>query len=140
MESGIEFCAVDMPQANRLTVHIMAAIAENEREMISARTKAALAAAKERGRKLGNPRWQKSIAKATAARRKAPMPTPMSGMIRELRASGKTLRAIADQLNGLGLRTPGGAQWHVSSVQRALAPGIISGKTDKTAAPLPLAA
>ena len=56
MESAVEFCAVDMPQANRLTVHIMAAIAEHEREMISARTKTALDQAKARGTKLGNPR------------------------------------------------------------------------------------
>src|SRR3954466_1761959 len=55
MESGVEFVAVDFPTANQLTIHILAAVAEHEREMISARTKAALAAAKARGTKLGNP-------------------------------------------------------------------------------------
>src|ERR1700733_1133331 len=55
MESGVEFTAVDFPQANRLTVHILAAVAEHEAAMISARTKAALQAAKARGVSLGSP-------------------------------------------------------------------------------------
>src|SRR3984957_8652452 len=58
MESGVEFTAVDFPQANRLTVHILAAVAEHEAAMISSRTKAALAAAKARGTRLGNPTSQ----------------------------------------------------------------------------------
>ncbi len=53
MESGVEFCAVDFPQANRLTVHILAAVAEHEAKAISERTKAALQAAKARGVTLG---------------------------------------------------------------------------------------
>jgi DNA invertase Pin-like site-specific DNA recombinase len=55
MDSGVAFVAVDNPHANKLTVHILAAVAEHEREIISERTKAALAAAKARGKRLGNP-------------------------------------------------------------------------------------
>ena len=61
MESGVEFVAADMPMANRLTVHVLAAVAEHEREMISQRTSAALAAAKARGAKLGNPNGARAL-------------------------------------------------------------------------------
>jgi DNA invertase Pin-like site-specific DNA recombinase len=63
MESGADFVACDMPTANRLTIHILAAVAEHEREMISKRTKAALAEAKRRGTKLGRATraWRKSV-------------------------------------------------------------------------------
>ena len=120
MESGIEFCAVDMPQANRLTIHIMAAMAEHEREMISTRTKAALAEVKRRGIKLGNPRWAESIGKATAARAKAPAHPQISEMLQQMRAQGQTMRAMASQLNGLGLKTPSGGAWYASSVHTML--------------------
>src|SRR2546421_2783287 len=62
MESGVEFVAVDNPHANKLTVHILAAVAQHEREMISERTTAALQAAKARGVRLGNPNLSKAAA------------------------------------------------------------------------------
>jgi len=55
MDSGVEFIAVDNPHANKLTVHILAAVAQHEREVIAQRTKDALQAAKARGVVLGNP-------------------------------------------------------------------------------------
>src|SRR5712675_1546426 len=72
MESGVDFVAADMPQANRLTVHVLAAIAEHEAAAISARTKAALARAKARGTRLGGdrgnlPRVAKAGARASVA-------------------------------------------------------------------------
>ena len=66
MESSADFIACDMPQANRLTIHILAAVAEHEREMISQRTKAALAEAKRRGTILGNPRIEGARALANS--------------------------------------------------------------------------
>jgi DNA invertase Pin-like site-specific DNA recombinase len=67
MESGIEFVSVDNPHANKLTVHILAAVAQHEREAISERTKDALRAAKARGTKLGNPRIAQARRKAVVA-------------------------------------------------------------------------
>jgi DNA invertase Pin-like site-specific DNA recombinase len=121
MEAGIEFVAVDMPKANKLTVHIMAAMAEYEAKAISERTRAALQAAKANGTELGNKRWRESIAAAREAKTTlAPAPAVME-MMQKQRAEGLTLRAIADKLNALGLRTPNGSTWYASTVGRALA-------------------
>lgn len=64
----VDFIAVDTPEANRLTIHILAAVAEHEGELTSKRTKDALAVVKRRGVKLGNPRYTESIEKARATR------------------------------------------------------------------------
>jgi hypothetical protein len=69
MDSGVEFVAVDNPHANKLTVHILAAVAQHEREIISARTSAALKAAKTRGKRLGNPKLSGARRHAAAARK-----------------------------------------------------------------------
>jgi DNA invertase Pin-like site-specific DNA recombinase len=71
MESKVEFEAVDFPQASRLTIHIMAAIAEHEAKMISDRTRAALAAAKARGKRLGGFRGRAGTAADCAKARRA---------------------------------------------------------------------
>jgi DNA invertase Pin-like site-specific DNA recombinase len=120
MNSDVEFLAVDMPQANRLTIHILAAVAEHEREMISQRTKAALAAAKAKGIKLGNPRWKESIDRARDARGYAPATERVISLIAEWREHGCTYRKIAAALNELHNRTPQGKQWYSSTVRTAL--------------------
>jgi DNA invertase Pin-like site-specific DNA recombinase len=120
MESAADFVACDMPAANKLTLHIMAAMAEHEREMISARTCAALEQVKARGVKLGNPRWQDSIQRALAARWPKRQASQVDAIIRDRHGRGETLRQIAGTLNDLGLKTPTGAQWHASSVRAAL--------------------
>src|SRR5436305_5419555 len=71
MDSGVEFVAVDNPHANKLTIHILAAVAQHERELISARTSAALKAAKARGKRLGNPKLSEARRRATAARKES---------------------------------------------------------------------
>lgn len=120
MESAADFVAVDMPMANRLTLHIMAAMAEHEREMISARTQAALEQAKARGVKLGNPRWRESIAKARAHRHASVMHAQILAIILERHKAGESLRKIASALNDLGLKTPSGSDWYASSVRNVL--------------------
>ena len=120
MESKVAFVAADMPDANKLTVHVMAAMAEWEAAAISTRTRQALAAAKANGTELGNPRWNESIAAAREAKKLAPISTAVMETMYELRASGLPLRAIADRLNALGIRTPQGASWYASTVRGAL--------------------
>lgn len=120
MKGGVEFVAVDMPQANRLTVHILAAVAEHEREAISERTKAALGAAKARGTRLGNPRWQESIAKARAARNPTLPSLNVVALMIQHRTQGKTYRQIAAELNSMSLKAPRGGTWHDTTVRRAV--------------------
>jgi DNA invertase Pin-like site-specific DNA recombinase len=129
MESGVEFTAVDFPQANRLTVHILAAVAEHEAKMISERTKAALAAAKRRGVKLGGDRGARLTAKARRAgtdavqARANERAADLAPIVAELQASGaRSLRAIAAGLNERGIRTPRGVgQWQAGTVAQLLA-------------------
>lgn len=120
MESGVEFVAVDMPQANRLTLHILAAVAEHEREMISQRTKAALAAAKARGTRLGNPAPDLHAARSVYSLKAARFRTSAAPLIERLKAQGLSLRAIAQELNDRRIPTERGRQWHASSVRGVL--------------------
>ena len=104
----VDFIAVDMPEANRLTIHILAAVAEHERELTSKRTKDALAVVKGRGVKLGNPRYRESIERARAARGIEKPAPEVQRLMCSLQAQGKGLREIARELNRLGIRTPRG--------------------------------
>jgi DNA invertase Pin-like site-specific DNA recombinase len=125
MESGADFVVVDMPQATRLTIHILAAVAEHEREMISKRTKAALVEAKRRGTKLGNPRIDEARPLATAAHH-ASRPAPeVKKLMDEWRGQGKTLCAIATGLNRLNIRPARGRQWYASSLKTSSISGVL---------------
>jgi len=120
MESGVEFIAVDNPHANKMTIQLLAVFAEHEREQISTRTKAALDDARERGTVLGNPRWEAGLAKARQVKNPAKPAPQVIQMMKQHREEGLTLRAIADKLNGLGLRTPKGCQWYACTVRNAM--------------------
>jgi DNA invertase Pin-like site-specific DNA recombinase len=105
MDSSVEFVAVDNPHANKLTIHILAAVAQHEREMIGQRTRDALKAAKARGKKLGNPKLAEARKRAvqgkeSSAARYAANVLPV---IREIQASGVKLTW---PMSPSGLRTP----------------------------------
>lgn len=128
MESGVEFVAADMPVVNRLTVHILAAVAEEEARMISARTKAALAAAKARGVRLGNPHVLAGDPSASTkgnavqienARRRSAAVLPI--IERARRAGAVTLAEIAEALMARGVPAPrGGQRWAPAQVRRIM--------------------
>ena len=115
MESGVEFTAVDMPYANKLTLHILAAVAEHEREMISARTKAALAAAK--ARRDAGPTGPGARHMHTARSAKvAAFRATVLPEVRRLIGEGMSQRKIAAELNRRGLTTYAGRPWRVQHV------------------------
>jgi len=127
-EAGIDFVAADMPNANRLTVGIMAMVAEEERRMISKRTKDALAAAKARGTKLGGnrgvvPIWECSALGIAAIQKRArDRAADIAPIIRALQTAGaESLRAIARGLNQAGIPTARGqGKWSAKQVARVL--------------------
>lgn len=121
IESGVEFTAVDNPNANKLMIHMLAAFAEHEREQISERTRNALAAAKARGVQLG--KYGKTLAKQNHLKAHA-FAHNMKHIIADIKAEGHTtLQAICDQLNARQIPTASGEagrQWHVPTVHRLL--------------------
>jgi DNA invertase Pin-like site-specific DNA recombinase len=127
-KAGVDFVAVDMPNANRLTVGIMAMVAEDEGRRISARTKEALAAAKRRGKKLGGDRGvvpsekARELASVALKARASSRAADLAPIIEELRAGGATsLSAIAQGLNEKGIPTPrNGNGWTATQVGRLL--------------------
>ena len=129
-DSGVHFLAVDMPEANDLTVGIMALVAQCEREAISRRTTEALAVAKARGVRLGNPNGADALRRAgkgAVALRAAVVANAdrhaedLRVVVQDIRAEGMvSLRAIAAALNERGMLTRRGGQWQVSNVGNLL--------------------
>lgn len=136
MNSQADFVACDNPAANRLTLHILAAVAEAEAKAISDRTKVALAAAKARGVKLGSARpghWDgrestrldalakaRTVAVEVRAEQFEEAYADLRPTIVELRTAGLTLAGIAEKLNTVGHTTRRGKSWNPVQVSRVL--------------------
>jgi DNA invertase Pin-like site-specific DNA recombinase len=132
LESKVDFVACDNPHANKLTIHLLAAVAEHEAEMISQRTKAALTAYKARGGLLGAslPQCRNLTPDATARGRERSIEArahaaseayaDLAPTMAEWRAAGMTLAAIADRLNSEGHTTRRGRPWNPVQVARVL--------------------
>lgn len=120
MDSDVEFVAADMPSANRLTVHLVSAIAEYERLLISQRVKVALAVAKELGKSIGNPNILRAqpAAVAAAGRKADIFAMKMAAPLAEIEADGPmSLPKLARVLERRGYRTPRGkTEWCPSTV------------------------
>jgi DNA invertase Pin-like site-specific DNA recombinase len=118
METGVEFAVADMPNADRFQLHLFAALAEKEAEVISQRTKAALAAAKDRGTELGK------HGKVLAARNQAEAMDrlePIAADLLALKAEGMSVRKMVEALNTRSIPSPAGGKWHPASLHKALA-------------------
>ena len=124
MESGVDFVACDMPTANKFTIHIFAALAEQEADLISQRTKSALAELKKSGKQLGSPKnlTNAAIKKGRETRinnaRSNENNSKASVLIRLLKENGHSLTSIAVQLNDGGFRTRKGKTFQAVQVQR----------------------
>lgn len=121
LETGVEFVAADMPQANKVMIQMHAVMSEWERDQISARTKAALTAAKARGVVLGragaenlrpNIERRQRAADAFAAK--------LRPLFEGMKARGLSQRAMVEELNSVGVPAPKGGKWALSQVQRVL--------------------
>lgn len=142
-DSGAKFIAADMPEANELTVHILAAVAQAERKAISTRTREALGAARERGTwtksdgtpyksgsRFGNPNGAASLRRAGKGNAAAveacragaqSRAQELAAEIAAVRAAGaQSLREIAQLLNERHIEAPRGGSWHPSGVKRVL--------------------
>lgn len=127
-KSGVRFLVAEMPDATELTVHIYAALAQHERKLISQRTKAALAAAKERGKQLGSPllrRGERIPGSGAPANANAARTSKADAFALEIAQiigenGGASLREVAEMLNNAGYRTARGGEWHPTSVARIL--------------------
>ena len=119
-DKRLEFRVATMPHADKFQLHIYAALAEQEREFISTRTKAALAEAKAKGKKLGGLRDKTGRRNAASKAQANIRANKLAGVVRPMQESGATLTAIAEALNEANFSTPRGGSWHPTSVKRLI--------------------
>jgi DNA invertase Pin-like site-specific DNA recombinase len=117
---GLSYVAAANPGMTKLVVHILAAVAEDERQRIRQRTREGLVAAKAKGIRLGNPRWQDSLETARPSRPNVEKQRLLvAPIIKGLQASGvTTVTSLAAALNERGIQTPQGRRWHPMTVKR----------------------
>lgn len=119
-DKRLDFKVAVMPSADKFQLHVYAALAEQERDFISQRTKAALAEAKARGKKLGGLRdktMKRNVALKAQADERA---RKLEGIVGPMRERGASLREIAAGLNGAGIKTVRGGEWQAQQVKRLL--------------------
>jgi DNA invertase Pin-like site-specific DNA recombinase len=123
-KAEVDFVCADMPEANRLTIGLLAVVAQHEREQISQRTKAALAAAKARGVQLGGwkggPKVAPELGRQALARQADAFAASVGPTVQELHNQGKSLREIAAELTARGIRTPRDGAWSADAVRRVM--------------------
>jgi len=116
----VKLRVASMPNADKFQLHIYAALAEQERDFISLRTKAALAEAKARGQKLGGLRDATGKRNEAIQRDARSFAERVRPIVQPMRASGATLAQIAEALGGAGIATPRGGAWTATQVKRVL--------------------
>ena len=119
-EKGLTFKVAQMPYADPFQLHIYAALAEQERQFISQRTKAALKEAKRRGVRLGAPTHHIDDLAAARKQKAVQDAQKVAGVIVPLRESGKSIRNICEVLNASGVKTSRGASFNERLVGRML--------------------
>lgn len=119
-EKGVEVVVASLPQASRFELHLYAALAEQERAFISQRTKAALAAAKQRGVVLGGARHHLPALNQAKKERVRQEALALAPLLQPLRREGKSLKALAERLNLMGVKTRTGKPFYPLKVKRLL--------------------
>jgi DNA invertase Pin-like site-specific DNA recombinase len=126
MESGVEFVCADMPSVNRLTIHVLAAVAEEEARLISSRTKLALVQWRERnpGKRLGSPVGfqigTSTLGNAVKMRAADERAAKIGPTVMALRRGGMKLAEIGARLTEMGIAAPRGGMWTATQVSRVL--------------------